>query len=110
MNEHDQDRDNAAGCNVDPGADHELDCDDAISQLYTYLDGELDAETAAHLEAHLRQCSPCLEAYDFEAELRKVIAARCREDMPGEIRSRLLSVIDRLAAESGGNAGAPGGV
>jgi anti-sigma factor (TIGR02949 family) len=80
---------------------HELDCDDAISQIYAYLDGELDVATVAELEAHLQSCSPCLEAYDFEAELRKVIAARCREDMPGDVRNRIMAVLDRLEGESG---------
>lgn len=71
-------------------------CDDAIAQLYTYLDGELDAATIARIESHLQTCSPCLEAYDFEAELRKVIAAKAREDCPGEVRNRIMSLLERL--------------
>jgi anti-sigma factor (TIGR02949 family) len=86
---------------------HDLDCDDAISQLYSYLDGELDAGVVAELEAHLQRCSPCLEAYDFEAELRKVIVARCQEDVPGDLRNRILAVLDRLEHE-GGDLSAPG--
>ena len=80
-------------------------CDDAIAQLQSFLDGELDAETVALVEAHLRECSPCLEAYDFEAELRKVIAARLREDdVPGDLRARITGVLERLEAEGGGGA------
>lgn len=84
---------------------HEVDCDDAISQLYSYLDGELDAVVVAELEAHLQRCSPCLEAYDFEAELRKVIVARCQEDVPGEVRNRIMAVLDRLEQENGSRDG-----
>jgi anti-sigma factor (TIGR02949 family) len=76
----------------------EQDCDDAISQLYLYLDGELDADVIARIEEHLQRCSPCLEAYDFEAELRRVISAKCNEDVPGETRSRILGLLDRLDA------------
>ena len=80
-------------------------CDDAIAQLQSFLDGELDAETVALVEAHLRECSPCLEAYDFEAELRKVISARLRaDDVPGDLRARITGVLERLEAEGGTDA------
>lgn len=74
--------------------DHE--CDEAISELYRYLDGELDAESLAHVESHLRKCSPCLEAYDFEAELRQMIAAKSAQEMPAELRRQIIDVLDRL--------------
>jgi mycothiol system anti-sigma-R factor len=79
---------------MNPMSDHE--CDEAISELYRYLDGELDPESLAHVEAHLRKCSPCLEAYDFEAELRQMIAAKSAEQMPAELRRQILDVLDRL--------------
>lgn len=74
--------------------DHE--CDEAISELYRYLDGELSPENVAHIEQHLRKCSPCLEAYDFEAELRKMIAEKSSEEMPAELRRQIIGVLDRL--------------
>jgi anti-sigma factor (TIGR02949 family) len=76
----------------------EQDCDDAIGQLYLYLDGELGTDVVARVEDHLQRCSPCLEAYDFEAELRRVISAKCSEDVPGETRSRILGLLERLEA------------
>jgi anti-sigma factor (TIGR02949 family) len=36
-------------------------CRDAIDVLRAYLDGELDPNEAAQLEAHLNACSPCVE-------------------------------------------------
>jgi len=75
-------------------AEHE--CDEAISELYSYLDGELNEATVAHIESHLRQCSPCLEAYDFEKELRRMITAKSSEEMPGDLRRRIIDVLDRL--------------
>lgn len=85
------------------------DCDDAIAELYRYLDGELDTELVARVEAHLRSCSPCLEAFDFEAELRRVVASRCREQVPAEVRLRILTVLERLGdGEGGDRPGTPG--
>ncbi len=84
-------------------SDH--DCDDAVAQLYSFLDGELDAATVGKVEAHLKRCSPCLEAFDFEAELRKVVAVKCRDQVPDELRTRILSVLDQLEdAPDGGPA------
>lgn len=67
-------------------------CDDAVEQLYEYLDGELDGATVTRIEVHLRRCSPCLEAYDFHDELRQVIRAKCAESMPPDVRARLLAM------------------
>jgi anti-sigma factor RsiW len=36
-------------------------CKDAIDLLRSYLDGEMPAETKAHLEQHLGDCTPCEE-------------------------------------------------
>ena len=87
-----------------PMSEHDHDCDDAIAQLYTYLDGELDADVVARVEQHLKRCSPCLEAFDFEAELRKVIVAKCHEDVPGDLRTRIMTVLERLEESPGPSA------
>lgn len=74
-------------------------CDDAISELYRFLDGELDTPTRARIQAHLDECSPCLEAFDFEFELRRVVADRCHEQVPDDLRNRILSQLDLPALE-----------
>jgi mycothiol system anti-sigma-R factor len=69
------------------------DCKDALTELERYLDRELDAQTLSGIEAHLRSCSPCLEAFDFQAELRKVVARGCREQVPDALRARILEAL-----------------
>ena len=66
-------------------------CDEAIERLYFYLDGELTAQRRVELARHLDMCGPCVGAYGFESELRKVIANRCRDHVPD-------SLIERVAA------------
>jgi mycothiol system anti-sigma-R factor len=68
-------------------------CEDALSELYRYIDGELDDATRVRISAHLDNCSPCLEAFDFEVELRRVVASRCQERVPDELRDRILNVL-----------------
>ncbi len=68
-------------------------CDDALTELYRFLDGELDETVRVHIEAHLNGCSTCLEAFDFELELRKVIRNRCQDRVPDELRDKVLRAI-----------------
>ena len=69
-------------------------CDEAVAELYTYLDGELTDEKRKEIARHLDECGPCLDAFDFEADLRKVIAAKCAEHVPDDLRSRIASALD----------------
>ncbi len=79
-------------------ADDQSDCDEAVAELYAFLDGELDDAVMIQVEAHLRRCSPCLEAFDFEADLRRVIAAKCTEQVTPEVKARFCGVLHQLSA------------
>jgi mycothiol system anti-sigma-R factor len=73
-------------------AGHE--CDDALHTIYHYLDGELTDERRAQIQAHLEACPPCFEGFDFEAELRIVIAKKCYGQVPESLRARIAGAID----------------
>lgn len=83
------------------------DCSEAIDRLYAYLDGELDAPRVAEVRAHLEHCSPCLEAFDFEAELRKVVVSRCAEEVPAEVHLRILAALESLSDDGPGTSAPP---
>jgi mycothiol system anti-sigma-R factor len=68
-------------------------CEEALQTLYTFLDGELTLERRAAIQQHLDQCSPCLEAFDFEAELKMVVARCCRDQVPDDLRRRIADVL-----------------
>ena len=79
--------------------DHDHDetpCEAALQELYLYLDGELTPEKRTTIEHHLDDCSPCFEAFDFEAELRLVISKRCREEVPDSLRERVARQLEAL--------------
>ncbi len=59
-----------------------VDCNEAVHELYHYLDGELTEERREEIRVHLDWCGPCSGAAEFEAELRKVIANRCKDRVP----------------------------
>ena len=73
--------------------DGSCNCRDAVHRLYHYLDGELDDARRALVRNHLDECLPCLEAFGFEAELRQVIARKCRDAAPEALRARIAQAI-----------------
>lgn len=69
------------------------DCNKTLRELYGYLDGELSDADRTHIEHHLDDCSPCLEAFDFTAELRQVVRSRCVDQVPESLRLRIADAI-----------------
>ena len=86
------DRPDPSGQVDHPGHDHSVasDCDDAIAELYAFLDGELDDRVMLQVETHLR----------------RVIAAKCTEQVTPEVRARFCGLLHELS--SGGADGASG--
>jgi len=76
----------------------QVNCEEAVHELYTYLDGELTEVRREEIRIHLDYCGPCGGAAEFEAELRKVIANRCKDRVPDSLIQRVAEAIE---AESG---------
>jgi mycothiol system anti-sigma-R factor len=74
-----------------------VDCDDAVHQLYHYLDGELTEERRREITIHLDLCGSCAGAAGFETELRMVIANRCRDRVPEYLKIRIAEAIHEEA-------------
>jgi len=70
-------------------AEDKGDCVEAAHLLYHYLDGELTTERRVLIRQHLDDCPPCGQAFEFEADLRVVIAQKCREQVPPELVERV---------------------
>jgi mycothiol system anti-sigma-R factor len=75
-------------------ADPDSGCNETLRELYQFLDGELTESDREHIKHHLDDCSPCLEAYDFEAELRLVVRNRCTDQVPDALRARIADAIE----------------
>ena len=78
------------------------DCDEILQELQTFLDGEITPESKAEILRHLDSCLNCLHVYDFHAELRMVIAAKCRDEVPPGLMERIQEIFgaeDEATAE-----------
>jgi mycothiol system anti-sigma-R factor len=76
-----------------------MDCEQAFHRMYGYLDGELTVWRRFVISRHLDRCPPCANGFDFEVELRQVIASRCRDSVPPELKARVAEALGILPDE-----------
>ena len=66
------------------------DCNETIRELDAYLDGELADDVRSHILRHLNGCMDCLQAFDFQAELKAAIRRKCSNDeLPDGLMKRI---------------------
>ena len=68
-------------------------CDHAIEYIYQYLDDEVSVVHSSRIKLHLRRCSACMSAYEFETKLKSVIRERGRTEPPPELFDTLRALI-----------------
>ena len=74
-------------------------CDEALTNLYQYLDREMDSADSDRIRAHLDDCSGCFDIFEFEVRLKVVVRERLSEEVPPQFIERLRAA---LAKESVG--------
>jgi mycothiol system anti-sigma-R factor len=73
-------------------------CDKAVSELWAYLDSELDTPDAERVKHHLEACGGCLEEHDVELVVKKLVR-RCYaqdESAPEALRAKIRARIVTL--------------
>jgi len=71
----------------EPGCGNE--CQQALTRLEAYLDGELPNTDIDDLHEHLMACSPCKERRSFEEQLRSIVRRDCAEEAPAGLIARI---------------------
>jgi mycothiol system anti-sigma-R factor len=77
-----------------------ISCAEAVRQLWEYLDGALPDEDRQAIEEHLSFCRRCCGEVEFAEELRGFLAREAAEEIPNDIRMRLLATLDELDSAS----------
>lgn len=71
-----------------------LDCETVMRQLWDYLDGELTAERALQLAAHLSACQRCHPQMAFEQAFLTVLASTRRTgNHSAALRQRVMAML-----------------
>src|SRR5215471_16133261 len=81
-------------------------CESWLSQLDTYLDGELPADQMRALDAHLRTCPSCSADALARVQMKRAIkSAAMRYTPSAELRSRIQKMMGATAPRRGWSLG-----
>ena len=70
------------------------DCEEVVRKLWDYLDGELDEDASAKIDAHLESCEHCRSHADFERNLVGQLSQLRREHTdPEGLRTSVLATL-----------------
>ncbi|KHL17011.1 mycothiol system anti-sigma-R factor [Mumia flava] len=69
------------------------DCQQALENLYLFLDHELPERSWDDIHAHIADCAPCLTAFDVERIVKELVARSCREKAPDVLRAKVVTSI-----------------
>lgn len=87
------------------------DCAEVLDHLYEYLDREMPDGDCAKFQEHMEECSPCLEKYGLEQSVKKLVKRCCGQDeVPSDLRAKVLGRIDLIRSGQVGEAETAGGV
>ncbi|HEX9686513.1 MAG TPA: zf-HC2 domain-containing protein [Burkholderiales bacterium] len=71
-------------------------CEDVLKDLLAYIDRETDANTAAEIERHLKECRGCFSRAEFERMLKAKLRAAGSRTAPGRLRARIRKLVDEF--------------
>jgi mycothiol system anti-sigma-R factor len=74
-----------------------ISCQEAINQLWEYLDGTLDEEDRQAIDEHLSRCRRCCGDLEFAEELRRFLVASGREEVPADVIKRLNATLREVS-------------
>ncbi len=68
-------------------------CEEALRQIYAYLDRELEGHAHRAIEQHLRVCRACFSRAEFERRLKERLREMRRATVSADLRARIRKVI-----------------
>lgn len=84
-----------------------ISCAEAVSQLWEYLENELEPADRQQVERHLAFCRRCCGEVEFAEELQRFMADAARPTLPAGVTERLTGLLEELEAEEASAEGAP---
>jgi mycothiol system anti-sigma-R factor len=90
---------------VSCGNPHETPCTEVLEDVYTYLDAECDQVSKAKIKQHLHECSPCLQEFGIEQEVKALVNRCCGDEVAPEglrdrLKAKLREVVVTVDAQS----------
>jgi len=76
-----------------------ISCNDAVRQLWEYLDGTVEGADLESLEEHLSRCRRCCAELEFAEELRGFLHAAADDEVPEDVMTRLNATLKELGGQ-----------
>ncbi|MFP5298307.1 MAG: zf-HC2 domain-containing protein [Actinomycetota bacterium] len=73
-----------------------IDCNQAVRQLWGFLEGELDDKDRHAVEEHLDLCKRCCGEAEFASELRKMLHSQSAPDLSDDAKVRLTNFLEQM--------------
>ena len=67
-----------------------MNCREVAIRLYEFVDRELSPEEVAQVQRHLEECPPCLQHFQLEVSVRRLVRRACCETAPESLKARIL--------------------
>ncbi|MGH8727352.1 MAG: anti-sigma factor family protein [Burkholderiales bacterium] len=71
-------------------------CEEALKNLFAYLDQELEEHDREAMDAHLHDCRSCYSRAEFEKRLKTRLAQSGSEAPPVELRERIRKILKQF--------------
>ena len=82
------------------GNHHDVDCSEILQRVYVFIDDELADASCAEIAQHLDECGPCLEKFELERCVKKLVHRSCGDEhAPDELRRKILTRITEVRME-----------
>jgi len=77
-----------------------MNCQEALKNLYEFIDKDLDQATEAEIKVHLEHCNGCLGKFEAERLFKEMIRTKAGgEKVSDEMRARILAGIESASKE-----------
>ena len=74
----------------------EIDCEQALRQIFEFVDRELDESDHQAMHRHLQTCKSCFSRMEFERRLKEKLGALREESVSPEAGKRIKKLIENL--------------
>jgi anti-sigma factor (TIGR02949 family) len=72
----------------------EIKCEQALRQIFQYIDHELDDTERAAMEHHLHTCHSCYSRAEFERRLKSKLGELKKDDADRMMRERIKRLLE----------------
>lgn len=73
--------------------EREIDCEQALKQIFEYIDHELQAADHHAMEHHLHTCKSCFSRVEFEQRLKAKVGELRKERASSDLENRIRNLI-----------------